>query len=55
MDKYIRRWQKVNKRTPAYEAGYRWFDAKTMKHHKKRPARASLQVFTKYSPIRHGM
>jgi hypothetical protein len=54
MDKYIKRWQRVRKGTPAYRDGYRWFDAKTMKHHVKRPAQASLQMFTKYSPIRHG-
>ena len=54
MPKYIKRWQRVEKGTPAYKDGYRWFDAKVMRHYKKRPARASLQLVTKYSPIRHG-
>ena len=54
VDRYIKRWRKVKKGTPAYAEGYRWFDAKTMKHHRKLPVSASMQVLTKYSPVRHG-
>ena len=54
MPKYIKRWLKIRKGIPAYEKGYRWFDAKDMTHHKKKPAKATIQVFTKYSLIRHG-
>ena len=52
--KYIKRWQKIAKDTPSYREGYRWFDSKTMKRHKKLPASALLQVATKHSPVRHG-
>jgi hypothetical protein len=54
MAKYIKRWQKIAKGTPAYKEGYRWFDAQNMKHFKKRPVSSALQVLTKHSPIRHG-
>jgi len=54
MAKYIKRWQKIRKGTPSYKDGYRWFDAKTMRHYKKKPKSAALQPLTKYSPVRHG-
>ena len=52
--KYIKRLHKVRKGTPAYENGYRWFDAKEMKHYKKLP-KSLIGKLTKYSPARHGM
>jgi len=54
MAKYIKRWQKIRKGTPSYKDGYRWFDAKTMRRHKRRSPSTALQFVTKYSPIRHG-
>ena len=54
MAKYIKRWQKIGKGTPAYKDGYRWFDSKTMRHYKKLPKTAILKPVTKYSFVRHG-
>lgn len=52
MPKYIRRWQKVLKGTPAYKKGYRWFDAKTFRHYKKLPKSAVLKPITKLRKIK---
>jgi hypothetical protein len=52
--RYIIRWQKIAKNTPAFQNGYKWFDAQTMRHYTGLPITAIFQPFTRYSFIKHG-